>query len=227
MALTAAQLNVLLQGLSVSPDEFIRRYVLYTPGTNAPAASGIVQAFVSEGRRYEEKTRPGSRLGVLSRPFHKTDAVSISNFDPNAGPAGPAGAPVVPVATIQVGTHWIATSFHPPGAAAAAFPWYTLTAGSVLMLTQRLTGCSFVIDPAGGGPRVAHIMPDPAETGAQLRARLVTLLGAGVTIYGRGEYSEDREATIAGVHNGHEWRIYVQKQDLLSFKVRSSRQIFP
>jgi len=222
--LTALDLQMRKAALLVSPEDFLRRHVLYTPGFMAPAASGVVSVYFSESTLYAEKTRPGSRLGVLSRPFHKTDAISISNNNPAAGVGGMAGAPVP---CLQFNVHWIATSFHPPGAAVGAFPWYTLTSVSGLMVTQRLTGCSFVVDPAGGAMRVAHIMPSPGETGTQLRARLVTLLGAGVSIYGRGEYSQDREATVVGIDNGHGWHIYVQKQDLQSFKVRSIKQLYP
>jgi hypothetical protein len=210
--------------LVVSPEDFLRRHVLYTPGFMGPAASAVVSAYFSESTLYAEKTRPGSRLGVLSRPFHETDAISISNLNPNAGVGGMAGGGGVNC--FQLDVHWIATSHHPPGAA-GAFPWYTLTNACGLMVTQRLTGCSFVVDPAGAATRVAHIMPLAPETGAQLRVRLAALLGAGVSIYGRGEYSQDREATVVGVDNGHGWHIYAQKQDLQSFKVRSVRQIFP
>jgi hypothetical protein len=223
MALTVAELMTYKGSFLVSPEDFLRRHVVYTPGAMAPAASGIVPIYLSESTLHAEKTRPGSRLGVLSRPFHKTDAISISNQNPVAGGLGFAA---VARACIQFNVHWIETSFHPAGAV-TPFPWYTLTAASGVMVTQRLTGCSFVVDPAAGATRVAHIMPSPPETGAQLRARLVALLGAGVSIYGRGEYNQEREATVVGVDNGHGWHIYAQKQDLMSFKVRSVKQIFP
>ena len=226
MVLQVTDLQTYKGSLLISPDNFLRHHVVYAPGQNAPAASGVVAVHMSESNLFAEKTRPGSRLGILSRPFHQTDAISISNQNPNLGVGGmPAGN----TPSIAFNVHWIATTYYPPVAAgpAPAFPWYTLTAASGLMVTQRLTGCSFVVDPNGGATRVAHIMPQAPETGAQLRARLIALLGAGVRVYGRGDYDQDREVTVVGANGGHGWRIYAQKLDLMSFKIRSTRQIFP
>jgi hypothetical protein len=174
MTLSLNDLQARKGQLLVSPEDFLRHHVLYTPGTVAPAASGLRMIYLSESNAHAEKTRPGSKLGVLSRPFHKTDAISISNQDPNAVLGGAAlvrGHPNYHE-NMTFNVHWIATSFHPT-VPPTPFPWYTLTDASGLMLTQRLTGCSFLINVAGGATQVAHIMPTPPESGQRLRARLV------------------------------------------------------
>jgi hypothetical protein len=213
--------------LIISPETFLWHHVLYTPGVRAPHASGVKSIFFSESTQHAEKTRPGSKLGVLTRPFHKIDAVAISNEDPNARlghviARGNAGYKE----NMRLDVHWVATTYYPT-VPATPFPWYALTVPPALTVTQRLTGCAFVIRARDGVTKVAHIMPTAQESGQQLRARLVALLPADVTIYGRGDYSQDREATIVGVDSGYGWTFYAQKQDVQSFKIRSVKRIFP
>ena len=117
----------------------------------------------------------------------------------------------------------------------AAMGFYRLDAtGPNIMLTGQLSGCSFVMMPAGPGwLDVAHVKPQQI-TGKALHANLGGAL-ANAAIYGDstegGFYDSDtRVVSIVGVRSGGQWRIYAQKQKpghAMDYSIKSLYQIFP
>ena len=80
-----------------------------------------------------------------------------------------------------------------------AIRWYGLTGGPDVMLTCKLTGCSFVIRKQNDIVEAAHLQPKD-ESGLDLNRRLQ---GGVQTAYGRISYDMDkRSVTILGVRSG-------------------------
>ncbi len=104
--------------------------------------------------------------------------------------------------------------------------WYPLTGGPDVMLTCKLTGCSFVVRKENGQVEAAHLQPTD-EDGLDLNRRLAQ---PGQKAYGRLDYNFDKRAvTILGVRSGGQWRIFAQKWNKLETKtpsVISVHQIF-
>jgi len=231
-----AHLQDVRQEFIATPQVFLRRNHLFTPGASAPHISQQMKVYLTE-RAGAVVTRPGSRLGLFSRPIHSGNAFTIQCRNPNwvaSEGAKRAHDAQGYLPKVSFRAHWIATSFYPTPEdpdAPPPFPWYTLpnAEGPDLMFTQQLTGCSFLYRPAVNGTEVAHIMPTPnVETGAELEARLRAQFAdtPNITIYGRSRYNQDRQTTIVGARDVNaEWQFYAQKQDLHSNDIRSVNHI--
>lgn len=217
-----------------TPEAFLKRNVIYLPVAGIAPAQGMHPAYFYETRSVAERQRPGVLLGVATRWAYRPYVFEVSTRNPNLGVGGavwpPGHAQHVP-RVYPVPIHWIATRFFPtppPPAAPPPFTWYSLTGGPNLMITQRLTGCTFAIRVHHGDVQVAHIAPN-GETGAALHARLDAHFGVGhgYTLYGRGApYGQGRDVTIIGVRRPAGWQIYAQKMDQGTFKVRSLHRIY-
>jgi hypothetical protein len=218
-------------------ESFLRKYVLVVPNDNA-----IPNSCMMVGNLFEvvdmHVHRPGTSLGILSRPFHHTQAFTILFSNPNffkgGGPIS-LGMPGYKYFE-QLPVHYISiTRDNTPQGLALAPSWYALTNTAQIMITPRLTGCSFIIRINGALTEVAHIIPRPGETGQDLESRRQHEANyrdpeAPVLqqyVYGRGSYGYDRDVTIVGCSIGGNWSFYAQKHDLNSYEVRSVHRIFP
>jgi hypothetical protein len=108
-----------------------------------------------------------------------------------------------------------------PYAGLHAIQWHQLAptgpASPNIMITTKLTGCSFLVrsSPAGG-IECAHIQP-AGQTGEQLRQLLSdNHVGNYERLYGRGKsgekgYADNEAATVIGVRCNGAWEIYAQR----------------
>ncbi len=113
--------------------------------------------------------------------------------------------------------HAIHIPVQPSNVAINAYPLHT--AGTNLMLTTQLTGCSIVMIPDSGSYKVAHLQPT-GETGDALRNRLK---GLKYKVYGITDYTGFR-AVVVGVRQGGTWNFYAQTQDP-QFNVTGAKQL--
>jgi hypothetical protein len=205
--------SVAFNTLVANPGEFLKRYPVRIFG--ATAASGVAQYVLSNRAA---SFRPGRILGTLN--MHATESFDIRSAAIVVGPGG--------------GHRFQAHSVH-MDVGTAAMGFYRLDgAGPNIMLTGQLSGCSFVMMPAGvGSIDVAHIKPHQIS-GKAMHANLGGAF-ANAAIYGDstqgGFYDSDsRVVSIVGVRSGGQWRIYAQKQKpghAMDYSIKSVYQIFP
>lgn len=90
------------------------------------------------------------------------------------------------------------------------------SSGPSIMATAMLTGCTVVMQERadGDGPFIAHIQPNPGQTGEQVED---ALQGARFShsdhktkLYGRHEYPGTLSATVIAVRDGSTWTLYAQ-----------------
>lgn len=177
-----AMVNLLRQ-----PEEFLRKNPILN--TFDCARHGQTRAYFRNGGT--DAKRPGSRLGTLN--FHATESFNLEQIS-GANRLGYA-FPVHGVFTSQSN---------------AAPNWYRLdTSGPALMLTAKLTGCTFVARSAGAGAiEVTHLQPNQ-EDGLALNKRMT---GGGNAAYGRLKYDFDtRSINVIGIRHGNVWKIWAQK----------------
>jgi hypothetical protein len=207
--------NVAFNSLMNGVEAFLKKYPVRIFGD--VNASGVAQyAMENRGNSF----RPGSILGTLN--LHATESFNIRATA--AGIHGP-GSHVFNAHSIHMDVGIGAMGFYRLGAA-----------GPAIVVTGQLSGCAFVISPAGGNDLdVAHIQPVGAGvTGANLATTLKTnhpnAFVYGATA-GRGFYDNgDRVVSIIGVRGGGgAWRIYAQKHDRNSgdYTIRSVYRIHP
>lgn len=200
--------GVALQQLRAEPRKFLRTYPIQN--NYDPAASGVYQVHLFNGGGGH---RPGTVLRTQN--LHATQSFTLQG---GIGQLGE-GHPV-----------WVHGLFTAAANAAAPIVWYRLDAnGPDLMVTAKLTGCTFVARAVAGAPGsvdVAHIQPTVAENGVQLNNRLAAT--AGQLTYGRNSYDiTSRSINVIGVRVGGQWKIYAQKLDKHHFAIRSVHRIFP
>ena len=198
--------SVALQKLKANPAQFLRKY----PIRNIfdCANSGTTNAHLLNVLG-EDASRPGSirRTGRM----HDTEGFLIQN---KLGMNGEGHA---------FQTHGVYT-----GQSSAAPVWYQLDGtGPAIMLTAKLTGCTFVAraGAAAGSVEVTHLQPDQ-ENGIQLNTRMKGITGQ--KVYGRLKYDIDKRCiNIIGVRVGNKWKVFAQKLDKLRLEIRSVTKIFP
>lgn len=175
-----------LQMLATQPLEFLRKNALTTYAI--PDADAGVHMFymLRDGGRTIQ--RPGSKLGDLNR--HDGQRFIVR---PDAMYGG------VPFQAIHI-------PVQPSNVVFNAFALHN--AGTNLMFTTQLTGCSVAVVPDRGTYRVAHLQPT-GETGEQLRTRLTA---EQICVYGITDYTPGR-AVVVGVRLGGQWSFYAQNQD--------------
>lgn len=203
--------------LLASPVQFLKRFPVRIFGDMG--ASRQVN-FTMLNRHPGNSKRPGFLLGTLH--MHDTEVLEIRAPGAMAAVAGIGGS-VFNAHSIHMDT------------GSANMNFYTLDGtGPAIMVTGQLSGCSFVMLPAGAGQvNVAHVQPQGGQTGAALQGTLASAM-ANAQVYGaagtRGNYdSADRVASVIGVRVGGQWRIYAQKQDAGSgdYRIKSVYQIYP
>jgi hypothetical protein len=205
---------VAFMSLTNNSEHFLKRYPTRIFGdVNASAAA----QYALENRG--DSARPGSILGTHN--FHTTESFNIR-----------ATASGLHAANSHI---FMAHSIH-MDLGAAAMGFYRLDGtGPNIMVTGQLSGCAFVIQPAGGNDLdVAHIKPTGGTTGAVLAANM-TAAHPGAFVYGatagRGFYdSGDRKVSIFGFRDaGGVWTLYAQKHDATTgdYRIRSVYRIHP
>lgn len=212
----AIDTSVAYNTLVANPADFLRKYPVRIFGHTG--ASGPWRYYLlNKG----QSKRPGSVLGTLR--MHDTESFEMRA---NGGPMMAVG--------FGNGEHpFDAHSVH-MDVGLPNMGFYRLGAGVNIMVTGQLSGCSFVMIPAGAGQvDVAHVKPS-AQTGQNLYDNIVAN-NPNAQIYGaagtRGNYdSDDRVASIIGVRSGGGWKIYAQKQLQMSgtdYRIKSVYQIYP
>ena len=213
----AIQTSVAYNTLVANPAEFLRKYPVRIFGHTG--ASGTWRYYLLN--RSQSK-RPGSVLGNLR--MHDTESFEIRA---NGGPMMAVG--------FGNGEHpFDAQSVH-MDVGLPNMGFFRLGAGgSNIMVTGQLSGCSFVMIPAGPGQvDVAHVKP-AGQDGKALFDN-IAINNPNAQIYGaagtKGNYdSDDRVASIIGVRAGAGWTIYAQKQLQASgtdYRIKSVYRIYP
>lgn len=194
-----------VMALLQSPQDFLRKHPILN--TFDCAAHGQTRAYFRNDRA--DALRPGSKLGTWK--FHTTESFNLESIS-GANKYGHA----FPV-------HGVFT-----GQSSQAPQWYVLDAtGPAMMLTAKLTGCTFVARAAAGGSvEVTHLQPDQ-ESGLDLNRRMK---GPGNAAYGRLRYEFDkRSINVVGVRAGGRWQIWAQKlvKNTHTPKILSLNRIWP
>ena len=191
-----------LNALRTSPRTFLSKYPLQN--NFDCAQSGITTAYLSNNATAAQ--RPGGVLGT--HRMHTTQAFTIQNAATQLGGAN----------LTVYGVHMGQDSNNPP--------WFKLPmSGPDIMLTAKLTGCTFVARRAGQETEVTHLQPH-LEDGLALNQKFKGT--AGQEAYGRLRYDLDsRSINVIGVRRATTWKIYAQKIDKHSLTIRSVHRIFP
>lgn len=183
---------------------FLQRYPLRS--TFDCPASGVCTAYILNAGD-SDAMRPGSILGT--KRMHETEGFALQNAP---GPLGAGQA-------FQV--HGIFM-----GQSSAGPTWYQLdNTGPDLMLTAKLTGCTFIARASGANVEVAHLQPH-LEDGFELHERMKATPGQ--ETYGRFRYDIDtRSINVMGTRRNGKWKIYVQKIEKHHLAVLSVHRLFP
>lgn len=174
--------------LQNAPGDFLRKYPIVN--TFDCMRHGPTQAYISNGS--DQAKRPGSKLGTLS--MKSTQAFNIAMVSG----ANSYGTPfqVMGIYTKPSGSDVV---------------WEVLdNTGPAIMLTAKLTGCTFAVRAGGtpGSALVTHVQPYQ-ESGLQVNTRMKQ---DSDIAYGRLDYDLDtRSVNIVGVRLGGAWQIWVQK----------------
>jgi len=182
-----------------NPEKFLKTYPLSID--EHPGPSGVRTAYIGNGKVAK---RPGTVLKTLR--MHRTEAFEIS--------------------LIKAYGHSFPCQYVRMVPSNQDVDWYTLQAMPTIMLTCKLTGCSFVVrENADGSIQVAHLQPKD-ETGIDLNKRLRV---KGQVAYGRLSYNfESRQVSIVGVRSARGWQVFAQKVDKeKEVGIRSVHRIFP
>jgi hypothetical protein len=213
-----------LAQLRADPEEFLRKCPIINQNVD-PSVNGVLEAYLKNGvSRVAAKSgnakneHPGKYLRTLR--FHGSDAYVLElkhNFSANG-----AQFDVYGLATVK--------SFAGPN-------WYLLDdQGPDIMLTAKLTGCTFVARPGANANtvEVAHLQPNAdaadglVETGRNLNIRMKGIHND-AKAYGRLKYDfETRSINVIGVRVNGTWKIYAQKLQKNGLpKVLSVKRIWP
>lgn len=187
-----------LAALKQNPEKFLKTYAVTID--ESPLPSGPRTAYLKNGVIAK---RPGSVLGTLR--MHKTEQFIFS--------------------VMATDGHGFQCQYVRMDPSNQAIQWYALANAPDVMLTCKLTGCSFAVRQNGPAIEVAHLQPQ-GESGIALNQRLQT---GGQKAYGRLKYDlETRQAHVIGVRRGATWEIYAQKVDKAKeVGIRSVTKLWP
>ena len=199
--------DVALSQLRNNPDSFLRKYPILN--TFDCSISGPTQAHFANYTDIKGGLRPGSVLGT--KRMHKTQGFRVQNKQFRNGEGFAFN--VQGVFTRQ---------------SSGAMLWRVLdNTGPDIMLTAKLTGCTFAVKPGDrpGELRVIHLQPNQ-ETGLDLNRRMKAVNA--VETYGRLNYNyKSRTVNIIGVRSKGTWQIFAQKLDKHRMAIRSLRKLSP
>lgn len=196
-----------LANLQQNPENFLKRHPLVN--TFDCTAHGLTNCYIRNDRT--DARRPGSVMGTHN--FHSAESFNLEMV----GPANAYGHSF-PVH----GVHMTQSSAGPN--------WYAMdNTGPAIMLTAKLTGCTFIVR-AGATPgsiEATHLQPHQ-ESGLALDQRMQI---GGQAAYGRLKYDfAKRVVNVIGVRSGGVWRVWVQKLEKGAGKkptIRSVHRIWP
>lgn len=197
--------GVALQSFRDHPRTFLKKYPIQN--NFDPQNSGVFRAHIFNGAAGQ---RPGSILKTKS--MHTTQTFTIQAAPGQLGEGNP---------------FWV-HGLH-TGQSSAGPVWYLLDGGGPdIMLTAKLTGCTFVARPANGHPpgcvEITHLQPHQ-ETGIALNTRMNI---PGQHAYGRLKYDFDiRSINVIGIRQNGAWKIYAQKLEKQTLTIRSVTRIYP
>jgi len=195
-----------LTSLQTSPKQFLSKYPIQ--GIFDPPASGLTNAVIMNNAAGQ---RPGSVL--RTHRMHTTETFKIQS---GYGVSGEG---------LMFPVHGLFTT-----AASAPKQWYTLDGtGPAVLLTAKLTGCTFIAraGAVAGTVDVAHVQPDAVVDGATLCTNETAV--AGQHCYGRNSYSIDtRSINVIGIRSAAGvWKIYAQKIEKHALTIRSVTKVYP
>lgn len=197
--------GIALQSFRNHPRTFLKTYPLQN--NYDPQNDGIFRAHIFNGAAGQ---RPGSILKTQN--MHTTESFTIQAAPGRLGEGYP---------------FWL-HGLH-TGQSNQAPVWYLLDGGGPdIMLTAKLTGCTFIARPAAGHPagcvEITHLQPNQ-ETGIALNTRMNV---HGQHAYGRLRYDINvRSINVIGVRQNGGWKIYAQKLEKHNLAIRSVTRIFP
>lgn len=187
------------------------------------AASGVVNNVYFQSSGYETAQRHGSIMG--GRNLHSTQDFKFS-------PALDMGKP-----NVQIDVQFVQMY---PFASIGTIQWHPLTGHGTpdIVITTKLTGCSFLVRQVGGNLECAHIQPNgignPPQSGQALRELLSGQHAGNYTsLYGRGRvgpkgYDHNEGSTVIGLRGGNNaWRIYAQRQVAGQATFKDVERIYP
>lgn len=193
-----------LMQLLQNPDHFLRHHPL--TNTFDCKSHGQTRAYFRNGAA--DAKRPGSKLGTAN--FHTTESFNIEMIS-GANAFG-----------VEFPVHGVFT-----GESSKDPVWYKLDgSGPAMMLTAKLTGCTFVVKAGvSASVEVTHLMPHQ-ETGLELNERMK---GGGKVAWGRLKYDfEKRTVNVIGVRHANRWNIWAQKLEKANTpKILSVHKIWP
>jgi len=226
--MTPAQVIALLP----DPETLLRRCYLHiaggatrtatVPTAPPPPANGQAQV-ATFAVEIGHQTVPGFTTGLSGllglrkdRPFVKFTKVHGAAIVP--APADHFNAYYIPM--VQVGD------------VAAGTSHYTLPTGAGaldLMITSKLSGCTFSVGSDGGGAvLVTHVQPDAAHMGGSAALSGIAQTGMAAT---RGEFRRTHEyaelAAILGRRAGAVWTFHMQASRVsgFSYEINSTRRL--
>lgn len=187
-----------LRELQLNPERFLKTFPISIDEDATP--SGVKTAYIRNGRIGK---RPGTKLGTLN--MHRTQEFLFSVTQPDG--------------------HSFPCQYVRMDPSNQAIQWYPVADSPGIVLTCKLTGCTFVARMNGTTLEVAHLQPKD-ETGLALNQRLKT---GGQKAYGRLKYDlETRQAHVVGVRRGGVWEFYAQKIDKnKEVGIRSVKKVWP
>ncbi|MDB6157803.1 MAG: hypothetical protein JWO04_1509 [Gammaproteobacteria bacterium] len=198
--------SVALTQLQANLKQFLSKYPIQ--GIFDPPASGVTNACIMNNIAGQ---RPGSILRTHN--MHATETFRIQS---GYGASGEG---------LMFPVHGLFTT-----AASAAKQWYTLDAtGPALLLTAKLTGCTFIAraGAVAGEVDVAHVQPDAHIDGVTLNNTEAGV--AAQHCYGRNSYNIDtRSINVIGIRSAAGvWKIYAQKIEKHALSIRSVTKVYP
>lgn len=199
--------NEALNQLRKDPASFLKKYPILNMFDCS--RSGLTQAHFANFTDIKGGLRPGSILGT--KRMHKTQGFRLQNMQFSNGEG------------FRFNVHGVFTR-----QSSSAILWHVLDhTGYDIMLTAKLTGCTFAVKPGNrpGEVRVVHLQPHQ-ETGLELNQRMKKVKA--VEAYGRLDYDyKSRTINIIGVRSGGKWQIFAQKLEKHRMAIRSLHKLFP
>jgi hypothetical protein len=192
-----------LAQLRADPRAFLLRYPIEIDESQQ---GGLIAAYIINGGKGK---RPGSILKTSN--MHDTEGFAIKTT----------GVPreTSPQTRAQFQAYYV--PMHPSN---QNTQWTQIGNAADIMLTCKLTGCSFVCRMNNNVFEAAHLQPQ-GESGLQLNTRLQ---GGGNQAWGRLKYDFDsRTVSIIGVRRGGQWKVYAQKLEKNTWNILSVHRVYP
>lgn len=203
----------MLPKLRTDPKEFLRNYP--TAINERPGPSAEIAAYLHHlgNTAQSPPLRPGKVLGT--RRMHAT-----AGFHIHCSAGVPASTHALTRAVFRA--HYVEMRL-----STAPVAWYPLVAGPDLLLTCKLSGCSFMVRDNVGVIECTHIKPS-GVAGSALQQHLQTTY-PGATVFGaHTDYdSAKHTCTIIGVRRGGQWKIYAQKQVAQLVQSLGVKRVYP